>query len=58
MIIKEGTRYEIDMRNYRKQMILAAAQLCYDNAVIQKIRKAESVDEITKIMTNARKEKK
>lgn len=48
---------ENDIRVYRKRMMIAAKQLCYDDAVAQKIRKAETVDEITRIMTNARREK-
>ena len=43
-----------ETREYRRFAITAARDLFYPDAVIVELRKAQTEDEITRIMTNAR----
>lgn len=41
--------------NYKRSAIRAAKELCYDKEVIDKLKKATSDNEITRIMSSARR---
>lgn len=47
-----------EKESFRKNAITAARDLCYGNIVLQKLRDAESIDEMQRIMINARHGKK
>lgn len=46
-----------ELNKYRKDAITAARELYYPQEVVKKIQKAETEDEISKIMFNARMKK-
>lgn len=44
--------------DYKKYAVRAAKELCYPQETVEKIRQAKNDDEITSILTNARKHNK
>ena len=47
--------YESDsFRAYQREALKAACELCYSNEVIQRIKNAKTVGEISRIMRTAR----
>lgn len=44
--------------SYKRSAIQAAEELCYGKEVIEKLKKATSDNEITRIMLSARKDEK
>lgn len=50
--------HRLDEKNYRKQAMIAAKDLCYGNEVIKKIKAAKSDAEIERIMNAARHAKR
>ena len=43
-----------DFNHDKKQTIIAAKELCYNSKVIEKLKKAKTSDELTRIMHDAR----
>ena len=55
MIEKMLGRMDYEDFNYdKKQTIIAAKELCYNSKVIEKLKKAKTSDELTRIMHDAR----
>lgn len=46
----------VEFRHYRRQMIRAAEELYYGDDVIRKIKNAKTANDITNIMSTARKQ--
>lgn len=55
MTIRPAGHYRSDLKYERENMIRVAGELHYSSSVIEKLKQAKSTNELSRIMTNARK---